>query len=55
MAGDELFLFVVDNYGLKILGFEDLPAVQTFHIIDAIASGDDDGTGVLTIGLHTRD
>jgi len=47
-----LFLFFLDFHGFKIFGLEDLPAVQTFHIVDAVSPGKNLGAGVLTSGLH---
>ncbi len=40
----ELFVFFVGGDGLQILGLEDLPAVETFHIIDAVTPGNNFGT-----------
>ena len=50
MAG--LFFLVLDFHGFKILGFEDLPAIETFYVVDPITAGDDLGARVLTSVLH---
>jgi hypothetical protein len=51
---DRLFLFFFDFHGFNILGFEDLPAVQTLYVVDAGSPGDDLGTGMLAGGLHKQ-
>jgi hypothetical protein len=49
----ELFFgFGVDRYRLEIFGLEDLPAVETLDIVNAVAAGDYRGSFVLTGGLH---
>ena len=53
-ASGGLFLFFLDFHGFDVLGFENLSAVQTFHVVDAGSSGDDLGAGVLTGGLHNN-
>ena len=50
MAG--LFFFRFDRDRLEIFGFEDLPAVEAFYIIDAIAAGDHHCSLVFAGGLH---
>ena len=47
-----LFFLFLDFHGFKVLCLEDLPAIETFHVIDSISSGYHLGTGVLTSGLH---
>jgi len=47
-----LFFLFLDLHGLKIFGFEDLPAIETFNIIHPVSAGDDLGARVLTSGLH---
>ena len=47
-----LFLFFLYFHGFKVFGFKNLPAVETFHVVYAVSSGQDLGTGVLTSGLH---
>jgi len=48
-----LFLFFLDFHGFQVFGFEDLTAVQTFNVVDAVSSGDDLSTGMVASGLHT--
>jgi len=48
-----LFFFFLDFHGFKVFGFEDLAAVQTFNIVDAVSPGDYLGTVVVASGLHT--
>jgi len=51
--GQLFFLFLFFNGdGLEIFGLKDLTAIQAFHVIHAVASGDDHGAIVLTSGLH---
>jgi hypothetical protein len=47
-----LFLFLLDFHRFKVFGLEDLTAVETFHIIDAVSSGKNLGMGVFASGLH---
>jgi hypothetical protein len=50
-GGGLLFvLFGVDR--LEILGFEDLAAVEAFHVLDAVAAGNHLGPGVFANGKH---
>jgi len=51
-AAARLLLVVFDFHGFKVFGFKNLPAVETFHVVYAVSSGQDLGTGVLTSGLH---
>jgi len=37
--GGALLLFFLDLHGFKVLGVENLPAVQTLHIFHAVSSG----------------
>jgi hypothetical protein len=53
-ASGGLFLFFLDFHGFNVLGFEDLAAVQTFHVVYAVSSGDDLGAGMLAGGLHKQ-
>ena len=56
LAGDGqrelLFFFFFDGDGLEILSFEDLTAIQAFHVIHAVAPCDDLRAVVLASGLH---
>jgi hypothetical protein len=47
-----LFLVVLDFHGFKVFGFEDLAAIQTFDVIDAVSAGDDLGAVMVTNGQH---
>lgn len=49
-----LFLFVLDFHGFKVFSLEDLPAIQAFHVIDAISAGDHLGAGMFASGLHNK-
>jgi hypothetical protein len=48
-----LFFFFLDLHGFDVFGFEDLTAVQTFHVVHPVSSGDDLGAGMLA-GLHMQ-
>ena len=47
-----LFFLVLNFHLLEIFGFEDLAAIETFHVVHAVPAGDDLGARVLTSGLH---
>ena len=47
-----LLFFFFDLYWLKVFGFENLAAVETFYVIHAVAASDYLGTVVFTGGLH---
>ena len=47
-----LLLFFFDFDGFQVFGFEDLAAVETFHVVDAVSSSNHLGAGVVTSGLH---
>jgi hypothetical protein len=48
-----LLVVVFNRYGFKVLGFEDLAAIETFHVLDPVAPGDHLCSGVLTsMRLH---
>ena len=40
-----LFLFFLGFHWLQVFGFEDLPAIETFHVIDPVSTGEDLGAG----------
>ena len=40
--------------GSKIFSLENLPAVETLHVFDAFAPGNDLGSIVIASGLHTN-
>ena len=48
-----LFFVFLNFNGFEIFGFENLPAVETLDVIDAIAPGNDLGSIVIAGGLHT--
>jgi hypothetical protein len=45
-------LFFLDFQGFKVFGLEDLTAVETFHVIDAVSPGQNLCTSVVANGLH---
>ena len=47
-----LFLFFLDFHGFKILGLENLAAIETLQVLHAISPGDHLGAGMVTSGLH---
>jgi hypothetical protein len=52
MAGELLLVFLY-LYGFQIFGLENLKAVETLHVIDAVSSSNHFGMGVVTrSGLH---
>jgi hypothetical protein len=52
-AAGLLFLFF-DGYRFEVFSFENLPAIEAFHVIDPISSGEDHSSGMLTNGLHNQ-
>jgi len=38
--------------GFEVFGLEDLAAIETFHVVHAVSTGNDLGAGMLTSGLH---
>jgi len=48
----KLFLFFLGFHGFQVFGLEDLPAVQAFHVIDALSAGKNRRTVVVANGLH---
>ena len=49
----DLFLFFLYFHGFKVFGFEDLAAVQTLNVVNAVSPGDYLGTVMVASGLHT--
>ena len=49
-----LFLFVLDFHWFKVIGLENLTAIETFHIIDSVSAGDHPGAGMFTSGRHNK-
>ena len=47
-----VFFFVFDFEGIEIFGLKNLTAVETLHIIDAVAAGNHLGPGVIADGRH---
>jgi hypothetical protein len=54
LARRYLLLVGLGGNGLEIFGFEDLAAVDAFHVVDAIAAGEDNGFLMLAGGLHSQ-
>ena len=54
LTAENLFLVVLDFHGFKIFGLENLAAIETFHVIDAVSPGDHLGAGVFTSGRHNK-
>jgi hypothetical protein len=55
MSGErmsELLVFGFDGDRLKILGFEDLAAIEALDVVHAITAGDDNCFLMLAGGLH---
>jgi hypothetical protein len=46
------FFVLVGFQGFKVLGFEDLVAIEAFHVVHAVSSSDNLCAGVFTNGLH---
>jgi len=44
----QLLFVVVNRDGFQVLGFEYLTAIQTFHVVHAVPTGDDLGPLMLT-------
>ena len=53
-AGTELFLFILDFDGFKVFCLENLTAIQTFDVVDAVSPGNDLSMGVVASGLHKQ-
>jgi hypothetical protein len=53
-AAGELLLFILHWNGFKVFGLEDLAAIETFQVFDAVSSGDYLGTVVVTSKLHNQ-
>jgi hypothetical protein len=50
----QLLLVGFSGDWLEVFGFEDLPAVDAFHIVHAVSTGEDDCFLMLAGGLHTK-
>jgi hypothetical protein len=44
--------FLLNFQRFQVFGLEDLAAVETFHVIDAVSPGQNLCTGVVANGLH---
>ena len=53
--GPALFFLVFNSHRLKIIGFEDLPAIETFKVVDAVPARDHLRSLVVTGGLHKKE
>jgi hypothetical protein len=47
-----LFFLFLDLYGFQVFVLEDLPAIETFNVVDPVSTGDYLGARVLTSGFH---
>ena len=50
-----LLLFSLGGYRLEIFRFEDLPAIETFNVVDAVPARDHLRSLVVTGGLHKKE
>jgi hypothetical protein len=50
-GGGLLFLFLYLD-GLEVFRLEDLPAIQTFQVVDSVSPSDDLGADVVASDLH---
>ena len=50
-----LFFLVFNSHRLEIFSFEDLPAIETFKIVDAVPARDHLRSLVVTGGLHKKE
>ena len=53
-VGPALFFLVLNSYRLEIFRFKDLPAIQTFNVVDAVPARDHLRSLVVTGGLHKK-
>jgi len=49
-----VFLIGFGRDWLKILGFEDLAAIEALHVVHAISTGEDNRSFMLAGGLHNQ-
>jgi len=52
LTHEGLFFLFLDLYLFKVFGLEDLAAIEAFHVINAVSTGDHLGAGMVTSGLH---
>jgi hypothetical protein len=50
-----LFFLVFNSYRLQIFRFEDLPAIKTLNVVDAVPARDHLRPLVVTGGLHKKE
>jgi hypothetical protein len=50
-----LFVLVFNSYRFEVFRFEDLPAIETFDIVDAVPARDHLRSLVVTGGLHKKE
>jgi hypothetical protein len=50
-----LFFLVFNSHRLEIFGFEDLPAIETFNVVDAVPAREHLRPLVVTGGLHKKE
>ena len=55
MSKPELFFLVFNSHRLEIIRFEDLPAIETFNVVDAVPARDHLRALVVTGGLHKKE
>ena len=53
--GLALFFLVFNSYRLEVFSFEDLPAIETFNVVDAVPARDHLRSLVVTGGLHRKE
>ncbi len=53
--GPALFFLVFNSHRLKIFRFEDLPAIETLNVVDAVPARDHLRALVVTGGLHKKE
>ena len=53
--GPALFFLVFNSYRLQIFRFEDLPAIKTFNVVDAVPARDHLRSLVVTGGMHKKE
>ena len=51
---EALLFFFVGFQGFQVFGLENLAAIETFHVVHAVSTGNDLGAGMLTGGLHRQ-
>jgi hypothetical protein len=49
-----LLLVGLDSHRLQVFGFEDLPAIEALHVVNAVSTGEDDCSFMVAGGLHIQ-